>query len=159
MSRLAPMFADYASHHQTVGNKWCHRAGIPLIMFSLIGLLEAVVVISRPEFRLDAALILIAFSTIYYFALDWRFGFLMLVVALAMWAAARQIPLTAHLVLFVAGWILQFIGHGVYEKRQPAFLKNLAHLLIGPLWLLNDAVHWVDAPPAGFDARAASDKI
>ena len=42
--------------------------------------------------------------------------------------------------LFVAGWIFQFIGHGVYEKRQPAFFRNLVHLLIGPLWILNDVV-------------------
>lgn len=36
--------------------------------------------------------------------------------------------------MFAGGWILQFVGHGVFEKKSPAFLTNVAHLLIGPLW-------------------------
>lgn len=39
------------------------------------------------------------------------------------------------LALFVAGWILQIVGHAI-EGNQPAFLKNPVYLLIGPLWLL-----------------------
>ena len=43
------------------------------------------------------------------------------------------------LALFVVGWIFQFVGHYVYEKRSPAFYRNLAHLLVGPLWILAKA--------------------
>lgn len=39
------------------------------------------------------------------------------------------------LVLFVVGWVFQFIGHAI-EGNQPAFFKNPLYLLIGPLWLL-----------------------
>ena len=39
------------------------------------------------------------------------------------------------LVLFVVGWILQFVGHTI-EGNQPAFLRNPVYLLVGPLWLL-----------------------
>ena len=48
--------------------------------------------------------------------------------------------------VFVSGdrvvirWIFQFVGHSVYEKKQPAFLENVTHLLVGPLWILNDVV-------------------
>ena len=42
--------------------------------------------------------------------------------------------------LFVVGWIFQFAGHYVYEKRSPAFYRNLAHLLVGPLWILAKAL-------------------
>ncbi len=37
--------------------------------------------------------------------------------------------------LFVAGWVLQFVGHAI-EGNQPAFFTNPLYLLVGPLWLL-----------------------
>jgi uncharacterized membrane protein YGL010W len=51
----------------------------------------------------------------------------------------RQIPIGTAVALFVVGWIFQFVGHYVYEKRAPAFYRNLAHLLVGPLWILAKA--------------------
>ncbi len=38
-------------------------------------------------------------------------------------------------VLFVVGWVFQFIGHFI-EGNQPAFFRNPIYLLIGPLWLI-----------------------
>ena len=43
------------------------------------------------------------------------------------------------LLLFIAGWILQFVGHAI-EGNQPAFFKNPVYLLVGPLWVLRRAV-------------------
>ena len=42
------------------------------------------------------------------------------------------------LLLFVVGWILQFLGH-LIEGNQPAFFRNPLYLIIGPLWLLRRA--------------------
>jgi uncharacterized membrane protein YGL010W len=42
--------------------------------------------------------------------------------------------------LFVLGWVFQFVGHYVYEKKSPAFARNLVHLLVGPLWIAARAV-------------------
>ena len=42
--------------------------------------------------------------------------------------------------LFALGWILQGVGHYVYEKNSPAFFKNFAHLAVGQLWILAKAV-------------------
>ncbi|MGI9455367.1 MAG: DUF962 domain-containing protein, partial [Aeoliella sp.] len=39
------------------------------------------------------------------------------------------------LVIFVAAWIGQFIGHKI-EGQKPALFDDLKFLLIGPLWLL-----------------------
>ena len=47
--------------------------------------------------------------------------------------------------LFMLGWIFQFVGHSVYEHKSPAFLTNFLHLLVGPLWILNDVVPVVRA--------------
>ncbi|MFC4078043.1 Mpo1-like protein [Salinithrix halophila] len=36
-------------------------------------------------------------------------------------------------VLFVLGWILQFVGH-LFEGKKPSFFRNPAFLIIGPWW-------------------------
>lgn len=54
-------------------------------------------------------------------------------------AGRRALPLWASIGLFVAGWVVQFIGHHVYERKSPAFYRNLTHLLVGPLWILTKA--------------------
>ena len=141
------MFGDYASHHRTQGNKRMHRLGIPLIVFSLIGLLARIGIASQGAVRIDAALVLIAAATVFYLFLEWRLAILMLIVMVPMYLGARMLPPSVNWVLFVGGWILQFVGHSVYEKRQPAFLNNLVHLLVGPLWVLNDIIPVVRPQP------------
>lgn len=42
------------------------------------------------------------------------------------------------LVLFVVGWVFQFIGH-IIEGNQPAFFSNPLYLLVGPMWLVRRA--------------------
>ena len=42
------------------------------------------------------------------------------------------------LVLFVAGWILQFVGHAI-EGNRPAFFQNPVYFFIGPWWLIRRA--------------------
>ena len=81
-----------------------------------------------------------------YFALEWRLAIAMLVVTAAFYFAGAAMPLWLNVALFVLGWIFQFVGHSVYEKKQPAFLKNATHLLVGPLWILNDVVPVVRTP-------------
>jgi uncharacterized membrane protein YGL010W len=43
------------------------------------------------------------------------------------------------LVLFIGGWIFQFVGHAI-EGNRPAFLQNPVHFFIGPWWLLRRAI-------------------
>ena len=136
MREIQSLFADYAAFHQTKGNKWFHRLGIPMIMLTLIGMLTRVVILEP----VDAAMVLIAASTIYYLTLEWRLGVAMLVVSIAMYVIGRALPMSINVALFVLGWIFQFIGHSVYEKKQPAFFRNFVHLLVGPLWILNDVI-------------------
>lgn len=35
---------------------------------------------------------------------------------------------------FTAGWVLNFIGHGFYEKNGPAFADDPLSFLAGPMW-------------------------
>src|SRR5437763_6541857 len=140
MQDIRAAFADYASHHQTKGNKWFHRFGIPMIMLTLIGMLVRVRVATVGGFRIDAGMVLIAIAVIYYLMLEWRLAIPMLMVSIAFYLLGARLPMSANAALFILGWIFQFIGHSVYEHRQPAFFRNVVHLLIGPLWILNDVI-------------------
>lgn len=140
MQTVENLFADYASYHQTKGNKVFHRLGIPMIMFSLIGMLTLVTLFDVGTVRLDAAMVLIALSSAYYFVIEWRLGIAMIAVSIVFYFVSAAIPFWINVALFVLGWIFQFIGHKVYEHKNPAFFRNFVHLLIGPLWILNDVI-------------------
>ena len=135
MANINALFDDYSAYHQTPGNKAFHRFGIPMIMLSLIGMLARVKL--GP---VDAAMLLIAVAEIYYLTVEWRLGALMLLVSVAFYFIGIALPVWLNVALFVLGWIFQFIGHKVYEHKNPAFFRNFVHLLVGPLWILNGFV-------------------
>jgi uncharacterized membrane protein YGL010W len=136
---LREHFTDYAAFHGTRGNKACHYIGIPLIVVSLFALLGAIPLFTAAGFTVTAAEVLLVVSTLYYLRLDPTLAAFMLAASVVAIAIGRQIPVALAIVLFVVGWIFQFVGHYVYEKRAPAFYRNLAHLLVGPLWILAKA--------------------
>lgn len=145
MQDIHALFADYESFHQTAGNKIFHRLGIPMIMLSLIGMLTLLPLFTAGTVRYDAAMLLIALSAAYYFVVEWRLAIVMTAVSLAFYFIGAAIPLPINIGLFLLGWIFQFVGHKVYEHKNPAFFRNFVHLLVGPLWILNDVVGIVPA--------------
>src|SRR4051812_8160372 len=120
MSDIRTYFADYAAFHQTTGNRACHKIGIPLIMLSLLGMLARVTLVGR----FDAAMLLVIVAEIVYLTLEWRLALAMLLVSAAFYIAGAAMPFWVNVALFVLGWIFQFVGHSVYEHKQPAFLRN-----------------------------------
>ena len=143
MQDIQTLFADYAAFHQTAGNKLFHRLGIPMIMLSLIGMLTQVPLVDVATIRIDVAMLLIAAAAAYYFVIEWRLAIAMIAISVAFYFIGAAIPFWINVALFVLGWIFQFIGHKVYEHKNPAFFRNFVHLLVGPLWILNDVVHLV----------------
>jgi uncharacterized membrane protein YGL010W len=51
------------------------------------------------------------------------------------------------LVLFVIGWVFQFIGHMI-EGNQPAFFRNPVYLLVGPWWLVRRVATTLRSKPS-----------
>jgi uncharacterized membrane protein YGL010W len=133
---LQAHFSDYSAFHRTPGNKACHYVGIPMIVLSLFALLARVPLFEAGGFTLTLAELVILTATAYYLTLDAALAVMMLVVSVGLTVAGRMIPVPAAVVLFVLGWVFQFVGHYVYEKKSPAFFRNFAHLLVGPLWIL-----------------------
>jgi uncharacterized membrane protein YGL010W len=89
----------------------------------------------------EASLLLLLVAGAAYVWLDVALGSLFVGFTALLYVGMRLVHWRVALALFILGWVLQFVGHGVYEKRSPAFFKNLAHLLVGPLWVLNHVVH------------------
>ena len=136
---LSAHFADYAAFHGTPGNKACHYVAVPLIVLTLFALLAQVEIATVAGFTVTLAEVVIVLVTAYYLTLDATLALLMLAVSVVFAWAGRYIPPMIALGLFAAAWVLQFIGHYVYEHRSPAFFRNLTHLLVGPLWVLAKA--------------------
>jgi uncharacterized membrane protein YGL010W len=136
---LRAQFADYGAFHATPGNRTCHSIGIPLIVVGGFALLGHIPLARVGGYPLTLAEPLILASTLYYSRLDAALAAMMLAVSAAMAAAGWFIPVPAAVGLFALGWVFQFLGHYVYEKKSPAFLHNVTHLMVGPLWILAKA--------------------
>ncbi|KAA9345857.1 Mpo1 family 2-hydroxy fatty acid dioxygenase [Adhaeribacter soli] len=143
-------FARYSESHQNSVNILIHWICVPLIAFSLLGLVWAIPVphfdfLGKMNGYINLATFLIGFATIYYLLLSFRLGLAMIftiwifsagiitlerMARLHGWPEMWQVCLS----IFVLAWIGQFIGHKI-EGKKPSFLEDLQFLLIGPAWL------------------------
>jgi uncharacterized membrane protein YGL010W len=136
MARLDELLSDYGAHHRTRGNLVCHAIGITLILYGLVSLL---CLIPLPVARWTAAEAAIAAAVLFYLRLNAALAATMLAELTLFDLLARAVDdWRIGLAAFVLGWIFQAIGHARFEKNRPAFLQNLVHLLVGPLFLWNE---------------------
>ncbi len=146
MSTIQSLLNEYGESHQNQTNKIIHWVCVPLIMFSLMGLLYAIPFPLERSLFLNWAAVFLGLALIYYLILSISmfFGFALIAYLLLIGnhslfnglGADLSTFLTVSLSLFVAAWIGQFIGHKI-EGEKPSFLNDLKFLLIGPAWLLH----------------------
>ena len=122
---------QYADSHRNQTNELIHFACVPLIVFSLLGILWAL----HPLLALAAS----AAAMAYYFKLSPSFAWGMLAMTALMLGLLALMPpftvLPLSIAIFVVAWIGQFIGHKI-EGKKPSFLDDVRFLLIGPLFVL-----------------------
>jgi uncharacterized membrane protein YGL010W len=152
--RSAPeLMVQYAHYHRDRRNIATHLVGIPLIVLS-IGMLLSWVSVDIAGQAITLAALLWALSTLWYLTR----GNLLLGVATsavngALFALAHT-PEAATgwglsalydaawlpgLVVFVIGWIIQFVGH-IFEGRKPAFVDDVVGLLVGPMFVVGEVL-------------------
>ena len=126
------LLAKYSESHLNPTNELIHFVCVPVIVFTLLGLLWAL----HPLVALAAAVA----SMAYYFRLSKPFAVGMLLMAAVMLfilaALPQQTILPLSVTIFVLAWIGQFIGHKI-EGKKPSFFDDLRFLLIGPLFVLS----------------------
>ena len=140
------LMVQYAGYHRDRRNIATHFVGIPLIVFA-VGVLLA-----RPEVEVGGLALTPAWG-LWALAAAWYVsrGPLLLGAAVAAVTAvlvALAQPLGAGTTTswlawgagcFVAGWVIQFVGH-LYEGRRPAFFDDVVGLLVGPMFVVAEAL-------------------
>ncbi len=140
MKTLVEHLSQYAEYHRDRRNIATHFVGIPLIVLAVAELLSCPG-LELAGLWLSPAALVAAAAAIFYLRLDLRYGLLMSVLLLlSLWfgaalaAQSTMLWLSVGALLFVVGWIIQFVGH-YYEGRKPAFVDDLMGLLVGPLFV------------------------
>ncbi len=144
MSKIQALLAEYGVSHQNSTNKLIHWICVPLIFFSIVGLLYSVQfpVKITETLNLNLAMILLVLAIGYYFRLSFSLAIGMLLFSVACIAACYGLEMAGlpvwlvSIVIFVLAWIAQFYGHHI-EGKKPSFLKDLQFLLIGPAWIMS----------------------
>jgi len=139
-------FAEYGESHQDHANETIHWICVPIIFYSVLGLLWSVPVPAALAHALPWFLWVqpaIVAAMLFYFRLSraLAFGLLCFIslcsILLELQAILCPFPIwKSSLLLFVLAWIGQFIGHKI-EGQKPSFLKDVVFLLIGPAWLMH----------------------
>jgi uncharacterized membrane protein YGL010W len=124
-----PLLADYGTYHHDARNRLCHELGIPLIVLSLIVFMRL-----AHYGPFDLAQLAIVAVSFYYAALVRGAALSAIVGLVVLYALSTLVAWPVAIGLFAIGWVLQFAGHSC-EGKNPAFLKNVVYLLIGPLWV------------------------
>ena len=145
MKTLQDWYDDYAVSHQNKTNQQIHYVCVPVIFFSIVGLLMSIpngfltgLGLENPMIVNWAVVVLIP-VLIFYLRLSFplflrMLGFSTLCI-IGNYYLGQHLPLLmTSLVIFVLAWIGQFYGHKV-EGKKPSFLKDLQFLLIGPAWV------------------------
>ena len=146
MKTAQEWFDAYGESHQNGTNKLIHWFCIPLIIFSLFGMLMA---IPFPEslfgLYFNAAGFVLFLSLVFYLRLSFSLflgffivGSLLLFVNYKLFQAIGMDNGEMALIslgIFVLAWIGQFVGHKI-EGAKPSFFEDLQFLMIGPAWLL-----------------------
>lgn len=143
-------FEAYGESHQNPVNKSIHWICVPLIFFSIVGILSLIpfefVSNELPvpvQPYIHAGTLLVLFGVVFFMRLSLPIALGMLLVsAVILWlvqlshAFFGEAAWMFFVGIFVASWIGQFIGHKI-EGAKPSFFDDLKFLMIGPAWLLH----------------------
>lgn len=143
------LMARYAAYHRDRRNIATHFVGIPLIFVAIaMGLVFPLG--KWGTYGITAAWLVWALTSFWYLTRgDMLLGVatavvngLLVALAHALVAMAPDWGLAGWslgLMLFVVGWLFQFVGH-FWEGRKPAFVDDIVGLLVGPMFVVGEAL-------------------
>ena len=144
MKTIGQWLTEYGESHQDHTNKTIHWICVPIIFFTITGMLYSIKLPYWIEgHQVNIALIAMLVLQLYYIKLSPKLWVGLLAFSVCCLFVSHQIermniaPLwMICLILFVTAWVGQFYGHHV-EGKKPSFFKDLQFLLIGPAWLMS----------------------
>jgi uncharacterized membrane protein YGL010W len=148
MRKIDALLSEYGESHQNHTNKNIHWICVPLIFFSVVGLIASIPsgiiqqILGEGNPYANWATITLILVTAYYITLSISltigmvlFGLLCLWISNMIAGTGASLWLVC-LIVFTLAWVGQFYGHKI-EGKKPSFLKDLQFLLIGPAWLMH----------------------
>jgi uncharacterized membrane protein YGL010W len=141
--RLAALFRDYAENHRHPVNILLHKIAIPLIVFQIVAMLDWVhiaPVSGLPGGHLSIAHLAYLGAVAWYLTLDVPLGLCMAALFALCFPLGWMTPRPLVVAIAVVAWGLQLAGHSVWEKKRPAFLRNILHALVGPVYFVATAL-------------------
>ena len=149
MRRIDELLSEYGESHRNETNKAIHWICVPLIFFSVIGLIASIPsdfvqsLLGKGNPYANWATVILVLVLVYYVTLSLSLALgMMLFSALCLYAANVIVKLDfaplwlVSVGIFVFAWIAQFFGHKI-EGKKPSFFKDIQFLLIGPAWLMH----------------------
>lgn len=164
MSHFKPgtlaQFQAYAAYHQNDTNELIHKICVPIILITiLMALAWFPFTLAAPGMaaawepscwwiggRLTYGHLAFLFLWLYYLSLDLKLGAFMTLYWVS-FPLATLLSWKLVLLTFFLAWVGQFIGHGMFEKKSPAFLTTPWQLIIGPIYVMAVTLG-MDVPPA-----------
>ena len=154
MKSIEENLTQYAAYHRDRRNIATHFVGVPMIVFAIV-LALATVSLPLGGIAVTLAAVVCIASGIYWLVLDRVLGATLGVVLFLMCAGASEVvartgtgsALAWAAGIFVAGWVLQFLGHK-YEGMKPAFFDDAKQLLIGPVFVCAEIFFLFGALPS-----------
>jgi uncharacterized membrane protein YGL010W len=156
MRKIDQLLAEYGESHQNATNKAIHWICVPLIFFSVVGLIasipgQAVATVLGDSPYANWATVALIVALAYYITLSiplavgmMLFGAFCLYMTRVVIAQGWTLWIVS-IAIFIVAWIGQFYGHKV-EGKKPSFFKDLQFLLIGPAWLMHFVFKRVGLP-------------
>lgn len=157
MKPIEQWLSEYQKDHKHPTNLILHKICVPVIVFSLLGLLFCIPfpfsASSAPDrLYMNWAIVLVFFAMLFYLRVVPRFTLLLLsliftiLATLVYWEIrSPETVLSLNLGLFTLAWAGQLIGHHI-EGRKPSFFKDIQFLLIGPIWVLVSVLKFKPKP-------------
>ncbi|PZR37702.1 MAG: hypothetical protein DI538_11720, partial [Azospira oryzae] len=136
MRKIDLLLQEYGESHKNATNKAIHWICVPLIFFSIVGLIFSIPsgivqkILGEGNPYANWATLALVIVICYYVTLSVPltvgmalFGLLCLVISNRI--ASAGLPLwQVSIAIFVLAWISQFYGHKV-EGKKPSFLKDI----------------------------------
>ncbi len=131
---------QYAGDHRHPVNHRIHQVFIPLILLSVLGMLQQApihrLIFGVPVGLGDLGLMLLL---AFYSHHDLKLGFAAVPGAIGLALLLRFVTQGPVLMgLFALGWVAQLVGHARWERNKPTLASNLMALLVAPAFLVDE---------------------
>jgi uncharacterized membrane protein YGL010W len=141
LNKFQVFFYEYGRFHYDFINIIIHIIFVPIITISfdrMAGILG-----EKYNLPFNPFFLLYAISTFFYLYVDSTvglitaiqyplIGYLLMFIKIEIFGLSQM---QSYLVINIASWIAQFIGHGLFEKRKPALMENIFLTINAPCFV------------------------